>query len=68
MGHLLQSLSEEVRTEELKTQLRKVDTAFLSHRDVSAQEAVYRVLLLPLKRLSRSVVLINTHKMRELQS
>ena len=65
MGHLLQSVSEEVRTEELKTQLRKVGTAFLSHREVSAQEAVYRVLSLPLKRLSRSVVFIDTHKKDE---
>ena len=65
MGHLLQSVSEEVRTEELKTQLRKVGTAFLSHREVSAQEAVYRVLSLPLKRLSRSVVFIDTHKKAE---
>ena len=49
----------------MKTQLRKVGTAFLSHREVSAQEAVYRVLSLPLKRVSKSVVFIDTHKKDE---
>jgi len=33
---------------------------FLNHREVSAQEGVYRILSLPLKQLSRKVVFINT--------
>ena len=49
MSHLLKLVAEEVRTEELKLQLRKIGTAFLSHREVIAQEAVYRILSMPLK-------------------
>ena len=44
------------RTDKLKQQLRKVRSAFLTHREVSAQEAVYRVPSLPIKQLSTSVV------------
>ena len=60
MGELLKNVSNEVRTEELTTQLRRIGTAFLTHREVSAQEAVYRLLSMPMKRLSRSVVFIDT--------
>ena len=47
MGEL--QVAAEARTDELKTQFRKVDSAFLTHREVSAQEAVYRLLSLPMK-------------------
>ena len=60
MGELLKNVSKEVITEELRTQLRKVGSAFLTHRELSAQEAVYRLLSMPMKRLSRSVVFIDT--------
>ncbi len=56
MGELLKNVAAEVRTEELKIQMRKVGSAFLTHREVSAQEAMYRILSLPMKWLSRSVV------------
>ena len=56
MGELLKRVAAEARTDELKKQLRKVGAAFLSHIEVSAQEAVYRLLSLPMKELSRSVV------------
>ena len=65
MGELLKRVAAEARTDELKTQLRKVGSAFLSHREVSAQEAVYRILSLPMKQLSRSVVFINTNPKNE---
>ena len=42
LGELLRHVANEVRTEELRTQLNKVGSAFLTHREVSAQEAVYR--------------------------
>ena len=62
MGVLLKRVASEARTEELKSQMRKVGSAFLTHREVSAQEAVYRLL----KQLSRSVVFVDTnHKRRE---
>ena len=54
MGELLKQVAAEARTNELKTQLRKVGAAFLTHREVSAQEAVYRILSLPMKQLSKS--------------
>ena len=65
MGELLKKVSNEVRTEDLMTQLRKVGSAFLTHREVSAQETVYRILSLPMKQLSRSVVFINTNPKHE---
>ena len=61
MGQLLKSVTEEVMGEELRSQLKKVGTAFLSHRELSAQEAVYRILSLPLKMLSRSVVYVDSN-------
>ena len=61
MGELLKNVATEVRTEELNCQLRKVGTAFLTHREVSAQEAVYRILSMPMKHLSRSVVFVDTN-------
>ena len=55
----------EARTDELKTKLRKVGSAFLTHKEVSAQEAVYRLLPLPMKQLSRSVVFVDTNPKSE---
>ena len=43
MGELLKRVAAEARIDELKSQLRKVGSAFLTHREVSAQEAVYRL-------------------------
>ena len=65
MGELLKQVAAEARTDELKKQLRKVGAAFLSHREVSAQEAVYRLLSLPMKQLSRSVVFVDTNPKHE---
>ena len=65
MGELLKRVAVEARTEELKVQLRKVGAAFLTHREVSAQEAVYRLLSLPMKQLTRSVVFVDTNPKNE---
>ena len=43
-----------------RQQLNKLGSVFLTNREVSAQEAVYRVLSMPLRRCSRSAVFINT--------
>ena len=61
MGELLKCVAAESRTDKLKMQLRKVGSAFLTHRELSAQEAVYRLLSIPMKQLSRSVVFVNTN-------
>ena len=55
MGELLMQVAAEAITDELKTQLR----------EVSAQEAVYRILSLPMKQLSRSVVFVDTNPKHE---
>ena len=65
MGELLKRVAAEARIDELKYQLRKVGSAFLTHREVSAQEAVYRILSLPMKQLSRSVVFVDTNPKNE---
>ena len=60
MGELLKQVSKECDGEQIRTQLRRLGSVFLNHREVSAQEAVYMILSLPLKQLSRKVVFINT--------
>ena len=58
MSELLRQVSRKCRGEDIKVQLRRLISVFLNHREVSAQEAVYRILSLPLKQLSRKVVFI----------
>ena len=65
MGDLLKRVACESRSDELVKQLRKVGSAFLTHREVSAQEAAYRILSIPMKQLSRSVVFIDTNPKNE---
>ena len=65
MGVLLKRVASEARTVELKSQMREVGSAFLTHREVSTQEAVYRLLSLPMKQLSRSVVFVDTNPKSE---
>jgi DNA replication protein DnaC len=60
MGELLKQVSKECGGEDIRTQLKRLGSVFLNHREVSAQEAVYRILSLPLKQLSRKVVFVNT--------
>ncbi len=60
MGALLKQVIAEVRTDELRFQLRKIGSAFLNHREVSAQETVYRLLSLPLKQLSIELLYLLT--------
>ena len=45
--------------------MHKIGSAFLDHREVSAQEAAYRVLSMPMKQLSRSVVFVDTNAKKE---
>ena len=61
MGKLLKEASKECGTDDsIRQQKKKVGNVFLSHREVSAQEAVYRLLSIPLKKSSRQTVLVNT--------
>ena len=65
MSELLRQVSREHRGEDIKVQLKKLKAVFLNHREVGAQEAVYRILSLPLKQLSRKVIFINSSPKQE---
>lgn len=58
MGDLLKQAAKEVMdNDDIRKQLRHVGNAFLSHRDVSAQEAAYRALInSPPEKITPSVV------------
>ena len=60
MSELLQKVAKECKSEDVKSQLKKLGSAFLNHREISAQESAYRLLSLPLKQATRKVVFINT--------
>ena len=66
MGVLLKQVAVEARTDELRTQLKNIVSAFLDHREVSAQEVVYRLLSLPMKQLSRAVVFVDTNVKKDI--
>ena len=65
MGALLKRVANEANADDLKAQMKKVGSAFSTHREVSAQEAAYRILSLPMKQLSRTVVFVNTNPKNE---
>ena len=63
MGELLKQAAKELDHGTTRQQLNKLGSVFLTNREVSAQEAVYRVLSMPLRKCSRSTVFLNTdHK------
>jgi len=64
LGALLKEVAAEIRTEELRT-LEKDWWSILDHREVGAQEVVYRPLSLPMKQLSRAVVLVATNAKKD---
>ena len=61
MGELLKQAAKEFHQGNTRQQLRKLGSVFLTNREVSAQEAVYRALSMPLRRCSRSTIFLNTH-------
>ena len=60
VSELLRQVSRECASEDIKTQLRRLGSVFMNHRELSAQKAVYRMLSIPLKSLSRTLVFVNT--------
>ena len=63
MGELLKQAAKELQQGNTRQQLNKLGSVFLTNREVSAQEAVYRVLSMPLRRCSRTTIFLNTdHK------
>ena len=63
ISELLRKASEEARTgnQDIPQQLRMVSNKFLNSVELSAQEAVYICLQLPMKKSSRQVVFISTN-------
>jgi len=63
MSDLLRKACQEARegNSTLKQQVRLIGNKFLNNVEVSAQEAVYLLLQLPLRRASRQTVFVNTN-------
>lgn len=64
MSNLLHEACEEARNGNmsLKQQVRQIGNNFLTHVEISAQEAAYLILQMPLRNSSRSVVFVNTNE------
>lgn len=64
MSNLLHEACEEARNGNmsLKQQVRQIGNKFLTHVEISAQEAAYLILQMPLRNSSRSVVFVNTNE------
>ncbi|CAB3987663.1 Hypothetical predicted protein [Paramuricea clavata] len=62
MSELLRTAYEEAKrgNSSIKQQVRDIGNRFLNNVEISAQEAVYIVLQLPMRKSSRQVVFINT--------
>ena len=62
MSELLRTACEEARrgNSSIKQQVRDIGNKFLNNVEINAQEAVYIVLQLPMRKSSRQVVFINT--------
>jgi hypothetical protein len=62
MSELLRKTCEEAKQtgSDIRSQVRAIGNKFTRHSEMSAQEAVYLTLQLPLRRCSRSFIFINT--------
>jgi len=61
MSELLMAAAEESQDASVQEQLNKVGSCFLTHRELSAQEAVYRLLSLHWKESNCTVVFVNAN-------
>lgn len=61
LPNLLHQACKKARSSEsdIRLQVRKIGNQFLSHVEIGAQEAVYLVLQMPLRKCTRSVVFID---------
>ena len=60
MSETLELTSKQASDTDVRRHLQKIANKFLTSREVSAQEAAYRVLSLPLSRSSREVIYVTT--------
>ena len=62
MSNLLHSACQDAKkgNMDLRRQVQSIGHTFLTHVEISAQEAVYLVLQIPLYKSSRDVIFVNT--------
>ena len=60
LSQMLKDAAKEMKNADVKSRLRKVGNVYLSNREISAQEAAYRLLSIPLKRCSSRMIWIPT--------
>ena len=62
MSELLRQACSESRkgNQNIKQQVRDIGSKFLNNVEINAQEAVYIVLQLPMRKASRKIIFINT--------
>jgi hypothetical protein len=67
LSNLLQDACQEAREtdSDVRQQVRRIGNQFLSSVEIGAQEAVYLVLQLPLRRCTRQVVYVDTKKQND---
>ena len=67
MSKLLETASQEANTgnKDIVNKVRHIGNKFLNAAEISAQEAVYLVLQMPMRRASREVQFINTSNPEE---
>ena len=67
MSELLKAASEEAHSSSsnIREQVRTIGNKFLNNVEISAQEAVYLLLQIPLRKSSRSTIFINTSQPEE---
>lgn len=58
---MLKQTCKEYQDKDISTMLRHLGSTFMNHRELSAQEAAYRILSIPYKHLSRQVVWVCTN-------
>lgn len=59
LSELLMDVVKETADCSVKEQLQKLGSCFLTHRELSAQEAVYRLLSFPMKHSTNTVIFVN---------
>ena len=55
MGELLKQACREYQDKDMPIMLRHIGATFLNRRELSAQEAAYRILSIPLNQLPQSI-------------
>lgn len=60
LSDILRQASKDANDSNIQQQLQHLGNVFLNHREVTAQEAIYRALPLPLRRTSRTVIFVPT--------